>query len=74
MTENTTIIEPKEAQSLHWSNGDMCVVGQLGVTRIVRVPRNGMHCHIPYFEVWKGDVLVSEHGQHHIESVVWVNS
>lgn len=69
--EQETKVTTKDAHSLHWPDGSSCTVGQFGVTRITRVPRNGMYCAIPYFEVWKGDVLQSEHCQHYIESVVW---
>lgn len=47
-------------------------VGIDGVTSIKRVPREGMHCNIPYLEVWRGDVLAEEWCQHAIKAVLWV--
>lgn len=47
-------------------------VGTDGVTRIERTQKGGMHCNIPYVRVWKGDVLHSEHCQHEIQAVYFV--
>ena len=50
---------------------DSRTVGVGGVTSIKRVPRDGMHSHIPYMEVWRSDVLAEEFCQHNIVGVIW---
>jgi hypothetical protein len=44
-------------------------VGVLGVTRIEACTKSGLHAHIPYVRVWKGDVCEAEFCQHNIVGV-----
>jgi hypothetical protein len=45
------------------------VGGASGVTRIEQTYKPGMHAHIPYVRVWKGDVAVAEFCQHSLIGV-----
>lgn len=44
-------------------------VGRNGVTRIEAAVKSGMHSHIAYVRVWKGDNVHSEHCQHGLVGV-----
>lgn len=44
-------------------------VGKDGVTAIVPILKNGEYCELPYVQVWKGEKLYAEFGQHKCEGV-----
>lgn len=50
-------------------------VGKNGVTKIEAVEKSGMHSHIPYIRVWKGDDFChSEFCQHNVLGVYFDTS
>jgi len=44
-------------------------VGNNGVTRIEATVKSGMHSHVPYIRVWKGETCLAEFCQHNIVGV-----
>ena len=44
-------------------------VGSGGVTKIEATQKSGMHSHIPYIRVWKGETCLAEFCQHNIVGV-----
>lgn len=58
----------------HWTTSDGTegfIVGSAGVTEIKEVEKNGLHCHIPYIEVYKGEKLFASFCRHNIVGVYY---
>jgi hypothetical protein len=45
------------------------LVGMNGVTHITATEKPGLHCNIPYIQIWKGECLAAEYCQHGIVGV-----
>lgn len=63
------IIETYSGATNDWT----FLVGRDGVTRIERTFKSGMHSHIPYVRIWKGDKPHAEFCQHYIVGVEFMS-
>jgi len=67
-----TVAQPiREIDVFTDADGDLLYykVGRQGVTRIEAITKPGLHCDIPYVQVWMGQTCEAELCQHNIIGV-----
>jgi len=57
----------------HHGNPESWIVGQMGVTRIEQIAKDGEYACIPWVRVWCGDKPVAEFCEHKLAGIYFVD-
>lgn len=55
---DTILTDERPIAYIDIGSDESIIVGQFGITKIEAYGENGMHCDLPWFRVYKGDVLI----------------
>lgn len=58
----------------HHGNPESWIVGQMGVTRIEQIGKDGEYSRIPWVRVWAGDKLLAEFNEHKLAGIYFVDT